>query len=325
MPHVSRAGRGTFNPHPESVSDVLFIANPFFDPRDLLQVRYEMLRRHSLTKPRLSMWLSTSEFHARLSNSQAALRKAGLSGLLPRPRGPREAHKLSEEVAEYVRAVRATAPGLTTVACLKALQEKFGITVHRRSLERAMARRKNRASWRKIIFRKERSKHTREFVGKQSEPMDEKDTRQAAVFLRSRRGILGSVGLDEALGHSNRYIRQSTPRQVPENTESTQRQCALRDRVVALSWPLERIHVVELRSRQVWLTVRRPGWFSETGQRNRARQGEPGDGAGGLTSGAKLGRLASANRLMLAGGRTHSRRRRSLRSVRTSMTGSCSD
>jgi hypothetical protein len=197
--------------------------------------------------------------------------------------------------------------------------------VHRRSLERAMARRKNRASWRKIIFRKERSKHTREFVGKQSEPMDEKDTRQAAVFLRSRRGILGSVGLDEALGHANRYIRQSTPRQVPENTESTQRQCALRDRVVALSWPLERIHVVELRSRQVWLTVRRPGWFSETGQRNRARQGEPGDGAGGLTSGAKLGRLASANRLMLAGGRTHSRRRRSLRSVRTSMTGSCSD
>lgn len=41
------------------------------------------------------------------------------------------------------------------------------------------------------------------------------------------------------------YIRQSTPRQVVENTESTQRQYALRDRAVALGWPLERIHVVD--------------------------------------------------------------------------------
>ena len=41
------------------------------------------------------------------------------------------------------------------------------------------------------------------------------------------------------------YIRQSTPRQVLENTESTQRQYALRDRALALGWPLERIHVLD--------------------------------------------------------------------------------
>jgi DNA invertase Pin-like site-specific DNA recombinase len=41
------------------------------------------------------------------------------------------------------------------------------------------------------------------------------------------------------------YIRQSTPRQVLENTESTQRQYALRDRAVSLGWPLERIHVLD--------------------------------------------------------------------------------
>jgi DNA invertase Pin-like site-specific DNA recombinase len=41
------------------------------------------------------------------------------------------------------------------------------------------------------------------------------------------------------------YIRQSTPRQVQENTESTQRQYALRDRAVALGWPLARIHVLD--------------------------------------------------------------------------------
>ena len=41
------------------------------------------------------------------------------------------------------------------------------------------------------------------------------------------------------------YIRQSTPRQVIENAESTQRQYALRDRAVALGWPLERIHILD--------------------------------------------------------------------------------
>ena len=39
---------GTLNPHPEAVTDLLFKENPFFDRRDLLQVRYEMLRRHSI-------------------------------------------------------------------------------------------------------------------------------------------------------------------------------------------------------------------------------------------------------------------------------------
>jgi len=41
------------------------------------------------------------------------------------------------------------------------------------------------------------------------------------------------------------YIRQSTPRQVLENTESTQRQYALRERAVALGWPVEHLHVID--------------------------------------------------------------------------------
>ncbi|MDP9012570.1 MAG: recombinase family protein [Pseudomonadota bacterium] len=41
------------------------------------------------------------------------------------------------------------------------------------------------------------------------------------------------------------YVRQSTLRQVLENTESTQRQYALRDRAVALGWPVERIHTID--------------------------------------------------------------------------------
>src|SRR6202051_1596558 len=41
------------------------------------------------------------------------------------------------------------------------------------------------------------------------------------------------------------YVRQSTLRQVLENTESTQRQYALRQQAVALGWPLDRIIVID--------------------------------------------------------------------------------
>lgn len=41
------------------------------------------------------------------------------------------------------------------------------------------------------------------------------------------------------------YVRQSTLRQVVENTESTQRQYALRERAIALGWPIERVQVID--------------------------------------------------------------------------------
>ncbi len=41
------------------------------------------------------------------------------------------------------------------------------------------------------------------------------------------------------------YVRQSTVRQVFENTESTKRQYALRERAVALGWPIDRVHVID--------------------------------------------------------------------------------
>ena len=134
---------GTLNPRPDSVSDALFKENPFFDPKDLLQVRYEMLRRHTAEK------VSIVDVAARFGvsrptiyHAQAAFQQAGLSGLLPRQRGPKERHKLSAVVLNYVKGLRATEPSLTTVACVQAVHKKFGITVHRRSLERALAGKK---------------------------------------------------------------------------------------------------------------------------------------------------------------------------------------
>src|SRR5713226_3011457 len=134
---------GTFNPRPNSVSDTLFKENPFFDPKDLLQVRYEMLRRHRVEGASIvdvASWFGVSR--PTVYQAHTAFQQAGLSGLLPKPRGPKQGHKLSAEVIEYVRTLRAGEPGLTTVACVQVVQEKFGIAVHRRSLERALSGKK---------------------------------------------------------------------------------------------------------------------------------------------------------------------------------------
>jgi transposase len=131
------------HPHPAAVSDTLFRENPFFDSKDLLQVRYEMLRRHrvegaSVVAVSSTFGISRPTFY----QAQIAFGSGGLTGLLPKQRGPKQGHKLSDEIVEYVRNLKTSSPGLTTVECIKTVEKEFGITVHRRSLERAMAGKK---------------------------------------------------------------------------------------------------------------------------------------------------------------------------------------
>src|SRR5713101_117665 len=114
----------TLHPHPHTVADLLFKENPFFDARDLLQVRYEMLRRHraermSILNAAAAFGVSRPTFY----QAQAAFNRAGLAGLLPSQRGPKGGHKVTAEVLAYVASLRAAAPGLTTVQCVRAVQE----------------------------------------------------------------------------------------------------------------------------------------------------------------------------------------------------------
>ena len=134
---------GALNPHPGAVHDPLFIGNPFFDPRDLVQVRYEMVRRHdaegmSISDVASSFGVSRPTFY----KAQSTLAASGLAGLVPRPRGPKGGHKISAEVVAFVTDLKAEQPDLTTSQCVAAIEAQFKIKVHRRSLERAMARKK---------------------------------------------------------------------------------------------------------------------------------------------------------------------------------------
>jgi len=129
----------TLHPHPEEVRDPLFTSgSPFFDPHDLVQVKYELLRRvrvdgYSVAQAASLFALSRPTFYAAL----AAWEQAGIAGLLPQPTGPRHAHKLTEEIITQIRPLAKT---LSPTQLAEWLQEQHRLRVHPRSIERALAR-----------------------------------------------------------------------------------------------------------------------------------------------------------------------------------------
>ena len=115
---------------------------PFFDPEDLVQVKYEMLRRvreegERVTQASAAFGFSRPSFYA----AQAAFCEAGLPGLVPQRPGPRRAHKLSGPVLELLDEALAAEPALSSGALAGLLEERLALKVHPRSVERALARR----------------------------------------------------------------------------------------------------------------------------------------------------------------------------------------
>ncbi len=132
---------GALNPHPQAVTDPLFQDSEFFDRDDLIQVKYEMLRRVHVDKQPVSQaasafGLSRPTFY----QAQAGFAENGLAGLLPQKRGPRHPHKLTTEVLDFIAQARAEDSTLRFDAVARTVRERFGVTVHPRSIERALAR-----------------------------------------------------------------------------------------------------------------------------------------------------------------------------------------
>jgi len=134
------------HPHPERVTDELFQTSEFFDPRDLVLVKYEMLRcvrvaGCSVTEAARRFGFSRPAFY----QIQAAWQQHGMPGLIPQRPGPRTAHKLNDEVLVLIDALLADDPNLSSTDLAARLLDKPGLAVHPRSIERALARRKKGA------------------------------------------------------------------------------------------------------------------------------------------------------------------------------------
>ncbi|MGH7644059.1 MAG: helix-turn-helix domain-containing protein [Gemmatimonadales bacterium] len=136
---------GSLNLHPGRVQDPLFAAADFFDARDLVQVKYEMVRRVRVDRHPVSRSAAAFGFsRPALYQAQAALARGGLAALVPKKPGPRRAHKLSLEVVDFLHRARTADPSLRPPELARRVRTRFGRTVHPRSVERALARREKK-------------------------------------------------------------------------------------------------------------------------------------------------------------------------------------
>jgi transposase len=136
---------GALHPNPEAIRDEAFLQGGFFDAHDLVQVKYEMLRRHREEKS------SVAEVARRFATSRQAFYSAkglfdsqGIPGLIPRRRGPRGAHKCTEEVLDFADQWRDAHPTEGALPLAEAIGQRFGIRINPRSIDRALLRRKKK-------------------------------------------------------------------------------------------------------------------------------------------------------------------------------------
>jgi len=129
----------TLNRQAEKVKHTLFEDNDFFDPDDLMQLKYEMLRsvRHnnqSIRQASKDFGLSRVSFY----QAKKDFEQQGLVGLLPQKRGPKNPHKLSDDVMAYIKQQMADDSTINSTQISQIVKAKFAKTIHPRTIEKAL-------------------------------------------------------------------------------------------------------------------------------------------------------------------------------------------
>lgn len=130
---------GTLNPTPEKVRDPKFQESEFFDPRDAVQVKYEMLRRVSIENASVTevsdeYGISRPTYYQAKANFDAA----GIAGLVPKRPGPRVPHKVHGEVLAFLQAQLVPGEPVRARELARLIHNELGIKVHPRTIERAL-------------------------------------------------------------------------------------------------------------------------------------------------------------------------------------------
>jgi transposase len=134
---------GTLNPTPDEVRDPKFQENEFFDPHDIVQVKYEMLRRVSVENALVTA--ATEEYgvsRPTYYQTKASFDKGGVAGLVPQKRGPRGPHKLRGQALAFVQQQLVAGEPVRARELAKLVRQKFDLDIHARTIERAVAGKK---------------------------------------------------------------------------------------------------------------------------------------------------------------------------------------
>jgi transposase len=130
---------GTFNPAPDKVRDLKFRGSEFFDPRDAVQVKYEMLRRVSVDK--LSITEASDEYgvsRPTYYQAKANFDTAGIAGLVQAKPGPRGPHKLNDDVLSFLQARLVPGEPVRARELARLVRNELDIELHPRTIERAL-------------------------------------------------------------------------------------------------------------------------------------------------------------------------------------------
>lgn len=134
---------GTLNTTPEKVKASGFQKGEFFDPRDIVQVKYEMLRRVrmenvTVTQAADEFGFSRNTFYQARSNFD----EAGISGLIPGKRGPRGPHKVNSEILAFLKDYVQEGKPIRARKLAVLVRKEFGLDIHPRTIERVLGGKK---------------------------------------------------------------------------------------------------------------------------------------------------------------------------------------
>jgi len=130
---------GTFNSRHDRVRHALFQQSEFFDPRDLLQLKYETLR--ALKEEGYSIARAAAEFglsRPTIYQTQNHFQERGLEGLLPAKPGPKKPHKLTAEVRRHLQELIQAEPALGARELARRVRQRFNVKCHPRTIEKAL-------------------------------------------------------------------------------------------------------------------------------------------------------------------------------------------
>ena len=134
---------GTYNKNHERVKDARFAEGGFFDPMDIAQVKYEMLKEveqngASVTDAAEDFGFSRTAFYS----IKDAFNKHGIKGLIPEKPGPRKPHKLTPEYQELIEGWISQSPGISSSELAKRVNESGADNVSKRTIERYRTKKK---------------------------------------------------------------------------------------------------------------------------------------------------------------------------------------
>jgi transposase len=136
---------GTFNRRHGQVKKSKFLSDRFYDPMDIVQVKYEMLREAEHSDKAVGKIAGEYGF-SRMTyyDVKEGFDQRGLAALIPGKKGPKRPHKLTEELQGFIDGYSADHPKASALEIATAMECERSVSISKRTIERYSRKKKPR-------------------------------------------------------------------------------------------------------------------------------------------------------------------------------------